>query len=555
MCEKVTVGEVVAAFLEQCGVGAAFGVISIHNMPILDAVGRRNTIRFVMARGEAGAANMADGYARVGNRLGVAITSTGTAAGNAAGAMVEALTAGSPVLHLTGQIEVPYLDRQRAYIHEAHKQPDMLAAVSKKAYRVWSPASALPTLKRAVRDSMTAPRGPVSVELPIDVQAAEIPRPADLSPLPVAAVQPDGRSLDRLAERLERARRPLLWLGGGARHAGDTVARLVELGFGAISSVQGRGVLPEDHPRSLGAFTTEGDMESFYRTCDAMLVVGSRLRSNETLKYDLALPRPLYQIDVDPLAENRSYPVDCFVCGDSATALNALAGRLSGRMRVDPGFENDLIAARRKAETGVRAGLGPYRTLVDALQQILGNDFNWVRDTTLSNSMWGNRLLKVFAPYDGVHAVGGGIGQGLQMAIGAAVARPERKTVALVGDGGLFVNLGELATAVQEQASLVLIVMNDRRYGVIENIQNAHYGGRNYFTELHTPDLSGLARTIGMRFLRLDDMSRVDAVLKNAVDNAAPTLLEIDMNKIGPFAKAFAGPPLRESAKAGWHRT
>ena len=87
MSEQTTVGEVIVAFLEQCGVGMAFGVISIHNMPILDAIGRRNKMRFIMARGEAGATNMADGYARVGNRLGVTITSTGTAAGNAAGAM------------------------------------------------------------------------------------------------------------------------------------------------------------------------------------------------------------------------------------------------------------------------------------------------------------------------------------------------------------------------------------------------------------------------------------------------------------------------------------
>ena len=129
MSERITVGELVAAFLERCTARAAFGVISIHNMPILDAFGRRAAqaagrgepppIRFVGARSEAGAVNMADGYARVSGGIGVAITSTGTAAGNACGAMVEALTAGTPVLHLTGQIEVPYLDRDLAYIHEA----------------------------------------------------------------------------------------------------------------------------------------------------------------------------------------------------------------------------------------------------------------------------------------------------------------------------------------------------------------------------------------------------------------------------------------------------
>ncbi len=111
---SAVVGDVVAAFLEACGVRIAFGVISIHNMPILDAVARRGAIRFVPSRGEAGAVNMADAGARVTGSLGVAVTSTGTAAGNAAGARVEAQTAGTPLLHLTGQIEVPYLDRGRA---------------------------------------------------------------------------------------------------------------------------------------------------------------------------------------------------------------------------------------------------------------------------------------------------------------------------------------------------------------------------------------------------------------------------------------------------------
>ena len=550
MSEKTTVGEVVAAFLERCGVGAAFGVISIHNMPILDAIGRRGAIRFVMARGEAGATNMADGYARVGNRLGVSITSTGTAAGNAAGAMVEALTAGSPVLHLTGQIEVPYLDRQRAYIHEAHKQPDMLAAVSKAAYRVWSPETALSTLKDAVRTAMTAPRGPVSVEIPIDVQAATIDWPADLSPLPVPVVVPSAASLDALADSLAAARRPLLWLGGGARAAGAAVARLADMGFGVVTSVQGRGVLAEDHPRSLGAFTAQEDVEALYRTCDAMLVAGSRLRGNETLKYKVALPRPLYQVDADPLAENRSYAVDRFVNGDCTLALEGLADRLEGRLSVDASFGADIVAARQAAEQSVRHGLGPYEAMVDALQGALGRDFNWVRDITLSNSIWGNRLLKVFSPYDGVHALGGGIGQGLQMGIGASIARPERTTVALVGDGGLFVNVGELATAVQEKAPLVLIVMNDSRYGVIRNIQEVHYGGRNYFTELHTPDFGELARTMGMRFVRVDEMGDVASKLGQAFDGAAPVMVEVDMRRIGGFATTFAGPPVRGTPEA-----
>src|SRR5690348_2312445 len=201
MSEQITVGELAARFLEACGVDTAFGVISIHNMPILDAFGRRNRMRFVPSRGEAGAVNMADAFARVRGTLGVAVTSTGTAAGNACGALVEAQTAGTPLLHLTGQIERGYLDRGWSYIHEARDQPGMLKAVSKAFFRIRTPESALGVLQEAVRCASSAPTGPVSVEIPIDVQEAMVPLPERIEPLPVPSVAPDTAALDDLAAR------------------------------------------------------------------------------------------------------------------------------------------------------------------------------------------------------------------------------------------------------------------------------------------------------------------------------------------------------------------
>lgn len=545
MNTTITVGDLCAAFLERCGVTTAFGVISIHNMPILDAIGRRQQIRFVPSRGEAGALNMADAYARVSGGLGVAVTSTGTGAGNAAGAMVEAHTAGTPLLHLTGQIESAYLDRNKAYLHEAHDQLTMLRAVSKAAFRVWSAETALGTLRAAVQTALTAPAGPVSVEIPIDVQQAELTWPADLSPIAATIAVPDPAALDRFAERLANCQRPLLWLGGGARHAGAAVQRLADLGFGVVTSTQGRGVLPEDDPRSLGAFTLQSSVEAFYQSCDALVVAGSRLRSNETLHYTLKLPQPLLQIDADPQAAGRNYPASEFICGDSALALAGLADRLEGRLQTDPQLLDDLANARSSAEILVRDSLGPYEILVDAIQTAVGRDFIWVRDVTISNSTWGNRLLRIFDPRAGIHALGGGIGQGLPMAIGAALAANDRKTIALVGDGGLQLSLGELATAVQENVNLTLIVMNDGGYGVIKNIQDARYGGRHYFADLLTPDLAAVASAMGMAYQRLDDITQTEQLLRQTLATPNPTLLEVDMQSIGPFTKPFAGPPVR----------
>ena len=250
---------------------------------------------------------------------------------------------------------------------------------------------------------------------------------------------------------------------------------------------------------------------------------------------------------MDPQADGKSYVSDVFVTGGARRVLNGLADRLTGRIQTDSSFAHDLAAARRGAEGKLREGLGPYSKLVDALQSVAGRDFIWVRDVTVSNSTWGNRLLKIFGPRDGVHAMGGGIGLGLPMAIGAALGARGRKVIALAGDGGLMLNIGELATMVQEKANVALLVMNDRGYGVIRNIQDAQYGGRRAYVDLHTPDYPKLASSLGLAYARIDDASSALATLQTAAAALGPVLVEVDMIAIGPFATAFAGPPVKPS--------
>jgi acetolactate synthase-1/2/3 large subunit len=540
-----TVGDHVAAYLEALGVRCAFGVLSIHNMPLLDALSRAARIRFVPARGEAGSVNMADAAARVSGGLGVAFTSTGTGAGNAAGAMIEARTAGTPLLHITGQVAVPYLDRNRSYVHESPGQLEMLQSISKAAFRVWSAETALGTLAEAARVALTAPTGPVSIEFPIDLQGAPLALdhlPAVPQP-PVAA--PDAAAIDRLAERLARARRPVLWVGGGARGARAPIERLQALGFAVVTTLQARGAVPEGGEGVLGAFNAQPAVERFYASCDAMLVVGSRLRVPETLTHQLKLPRPLLQIDVDPQAQHRAYVTDDFVCGDASTALEMLAQRLQGRMAIDRSVQADATRARTEAEAAMRAAVAPYDRVADAIARVAGADFNWVRDVTVANSTWGNRLLRLPQIRRGVHATGGGIGQGLAMGIGAAVATPQRKTWVLVGDGGLALNLGELATAVQERTGIVLMVMNDGGYGILRNLQDADYGGHRCYADLHTPRFALLAEALAMGYHRVASLDGLDAVLaRAAADPAGATLVEFDMTAIGPTARPFTGPPL-----------
>ena len=538
-----TVGHQIAQALADAGVTTMFGVISIHNMPILDAVAEQGRIRFIPARGEAGAMNMADAFSRVSGQLGVALTSTGTAAGNAAGAQAEALTAGSRVLHLTTQIDRPWMDRDRAAIHDVPKQPEMLRGISKAVFRIWDEMGVLGTLAAAIRAAMTPPTGPVSLEIPVDVQRLPAVPGLPLSPPQPALPQVDKAGLDALAERVRAAKRPMLWLGGGARGAGAEALALVERGFGAVSSTQGRGVVPESHKGTLGAFNMTPEAEAIYRGCDLMIVVGSRLRGNETRNNKMPLPRPLYQIDVEPTQGGRNYPVDGFICGDAGEALGGLLERLPETLGTDPQLHYDIAVARATSEGALRARLGPYQVVADHLLGVVSQGRHpWVRDVTISNSTFGNRYVQVAAPNLGVHALGGGIGQGIAMAIGAA-AGAKARTIALVGDGGAQLGIAELITAVDADLPITFVLMNDAAYGVIENIQDAQYDGRRHYSKLKTPDFGLLCQAIDMPHTRVTRIEDFPPALDATLASAGPAVVEVDMVAIGPFAESFAGPP------------
>jgi acetolactate synthase I/II/III large subunit len=534
------VGDLVAEFLSRIGVTTCFGIVSVHNIPMLDGIGRRNAIRYVMARGEMGGAHMADAYARISGHLGVMFSSTGPGAANTVPGLVEAQFAGSPVLHITGQTATKFIDRDMGTVHDVPGQTAMLAAVCKSAFRIRSAQEALGVLTRAATLALTPPMGPVSVEVPIDIQRTVIPRPALLDTLVLAVpppLPPSETALDEAAEILFRAKRPMLWLGNGAKAARAEAMVLLDLGFGAVNSWNGRGIIPEDHPMSFGGLQGNGAprIQQFYQSVDAMLVVGSRLRGHETMDFSLKLPQTLIHVDVDPRANGRTYANTAFVCGDAGLVMAGLAKRLKGRMAVDPGFADEFQATKRRAVAEYCDTLGPYAEFPAALRGALPRDALWVRDITISNSSWGNRVFPVLGPRDAVHPISAAIGPGLPMGIGAAMAGGGRKTIAMVGDGGFALNQTELWTAVQERAELVVMVMNDRGYGVIKHIQGALQDGRMFFGDLQGPDFQKLAAVAGLPAFRVSRAEDLAATVAKAVATPGPSLIEVDMTAIGAF--------------------
>lgn len=275
---------------------------------------------------------------------------------------------------------------------------------------------------------------------------------------------------------------------------------------------------------------------------DLLLVAGSRLRGTETRNGSLRLPSPIIQIDVDPKYAALNYPIQMFVRGDAALVLEGLVKRLPHVLDVDPLFRAEATEARAKSEKALAATLGPYQVMADALRDVVGrNAHPFVRDVTIGSATFGNRYVTVKEPRLSIHAAAGGIGQGLAMGVGAALAGTGPKTIVLLGDGGAILSIGELATVVQERAHLVLILMNDRGYGIIRNIQDAQFDGRHHYADLHTPDFEILCKAFGLGYRRIGRVGEFAEALTDAIGTAGPQLLEVDMKSIGPYATPFSG--------------
>ncbi len=539
-----TGGDLLVRVLREAGVDTVFGIVSVHNLPLVEAVARE--LRFVPVRHEATAVNAADGYARATGGLGCALTSTGTGAGNAAGSLVESLSAGTSVLHVTGQVELEFLGSGRGFIHETKDQLGMLRAVSKHARTITSVEQAGAALRDAVRRSLTAPGGPVSVEWPIDLQYLPHPDGGTGDPVPPKAhadpaYAPEPAELDDLLGLVAAAERPLVWAGGGVARAGEALARLLDTwGAGLLTSNSGRGAVPEDHPLVVGNYAATPGGQELLEEADLLLSLGTHFRSNETRDYALRLPVTHVQVDLDPSALGRVFPVKAWVTADVADVLPAITAAVE-QAPVDPAWRERVARARRDVRAAQRRNLGDHAELADALRAALPRRAVVARDVTIASSSWGNRLLEVYDQRDNVFPRGGGIGQGLGMGLGAALATPGRPTVVVAGDGGLAVHFGELLTLAQERPWLVLLTFDDGGYGVLRNMQDAH-GAPRSGVDLVSPDWAGIAAAVGLPHRRLAAPANARPVLADAVALGGPVLVEVDLASYGEMPAPFTPP-------------
>ena len=531
-----TGGEAIVDLLATLGVRHVFGIVSVHNLPIFDALARDHRVELVPLRHEQGGVHAADGYARATGSLGVVITSTGPGAANGMGGLFEAAYASSPVLMITGQVETAYLGKGRGYIHNADRQAEMLGTVVRAAATVERREDLVDAFARVVTEMRRGRAMPGAVEIPIDLQSKQYDDPP-FAVEPPAVTAPDPKSVTEAAELLRGARSPLIWAGGGVAAAGATaeLRQLAErLNAPVLTSIEGRGAIPEDHPLALGPNADMSVLDPIIAAADVVLAVGTRFQMATPVARALTIPGALIHLDVDPTVIGLIYPPRVAMAGDARAGLQALLEQVDSGS-ADADYVDSAKAARAAADAETYDAIGPDFTRISGIiRDALPRDAIVVKDTTIAATIWANRTLPVYEPRTSMRATSMAIGPGLPLALGAAVATG-KPTVVIQGDGGLMLSVGELATLVQQQVPVVVCVFNDGGYGILRYIQTVGFDGRHTGVDLATPDFCALAASVGLDAAPVRGVDEFEKAFTAALGSGKPYLLDIDLAALTPI--------------------
>jgi acetolactate synthase I/II/III large subunit len=529
--------DLIAQALAQMGVKHVFAIVSIHNMPLLDAINRLGETRIVDVRHEQAGTHAADGYARATGRLGVMIASTGPGTSNCVTGLYEAQYASSRVLLITGQAETAYYGKGVGYVHEAESQVPMLRSVCRRVESPRHVSQLGVALQAVVTDLFTGRGAPGALEIPIDLQYADADPMAFSAPLPTE-IAPDPRQLEHVVERLAGARRRVIVAGGGvvAAGAGEALVRLAEtLDIPVITSPDGRGALPEDHPLCVGNYYASAGIYQSIADADLTLAVGTRFAVGvDGQGARFTPPGELVQIDVDPSVIGRTHRAHLGLVADARLALEAINQQMIDASGNDAQFNQTVLEARDGVRTAMRRRLGDdYAQLMDRMRERLPRDGLFVRDQTIAAYNFGNQLFPIYEPRSTMNPVSGAIGPGFPMAVGAAVATG-RQTLVIHGDGGFLFHATELATCAQYQLPLVICVFNDGGYGVLRWLQDTRFGRINE-TDLGAVNYAAMAESMGVPASRVGSVAEFEQALDAGMAAPGPYLIDIDMAALAPM--------------------
>lgn len=533
---KFTVSEAIVSELVRAGVETVYGIVSIHNMPIYDAIYRNGNIRLVTARGESGAVNMADAYARATGKLGVVLTSTGAGAGNGAGALTETWNSGTPLLHITGEVDSNYIGTDQRYIHECKDQQKMMDGANKASYLLNRPKQIIPFMRQAIKEAFAVPQGPITVNIPTNFQTKIIPKNQLIEVEKIKKLQSDIAIPSDVIDKITSARKPIIWAGNGVIQSGafKQLQKLVDkLNPAVVTSEAGKGSIPESHPLCIGNFAATPQFEQLLKESDLLISIGVRFRGGETFDWTLPIPENHINIDANPNAFNRNFDTQFGLVGDAKEVLEAINNELESKELVpNEEFMNEVREIRKEVRDDLRNSIKPYGELADIMCEQLPDNTVLVTDVTIPGYTWGNKLIDINNPRNYLFMTGGGIGQGLPMAIGAKIGRPDSPVVLIAGDGGFMVNAGEMITATHEDAPVIVLLFDDGGYGILRYYQEAAYGRRTS-VDLVNPDFVMMAQSMGFESERVSSIEEFDKGLDKAINSNKSYMIVVDVEAMG----------------------
>jgi benzoylformate decarboxylase len=515
------------------GMTLMFGNPGTVEQGFLDAMGAVPGFEYVLALHEGVAVGIADGYARAGARPALVQLHTGVGLGNGVGMLYQAMRGHSPLVVIAGDAGVRYdaLEGQMAADLVAMARP-----VTKWATRVTHPGSLLRVMRRAVKTAMTPPRGPVFVALPMDVLDDFTGEPAVPATIPSRAVVPVDAELDRAADALAAAERPLILMGDGVAVSGaqEPLARVAELLDAPVWGVNDSELnMSAAHPLHRGQL---GHMfgaasAAVVADADAVLIVGTYVFPEvfPALESPFRKDAVLVHVDLDEWEVAKNFPVDIPLVADPAPTLAALAARLEQRGRT---------AAPAPARG--RPPLGAASPMIERFAAELagraGRDLI-VFDEALTASPALTRQLPPVLPGGYFQTRGGSLGVGIPGAIGAKLARPDAPVVGFTGDGGSMYTIQALWTAARHGVGAKFVICNNVRYELLDLNLEQYWSERGIPPHGHPEgfDLgrppigfTALARSLGVEAERVAEPGQIGPAVRRMLAHPGPYLVDLD---------------------------
>jgi acetolactate synthase-1/2/3 large subunit len=521
---QMTGAQAVVSALLHHGITSGFGIPSIHNIALYEALRQTPEFHHWVVRHEQAAGYAADGFYRQSGQIAVIFASTGPGNLFTLVPLLESLQTNTPVLLIGTNIASSLLARTGGALHETPEQLEIVRPLTRFARRVTSPDSLIETIAQAVEILRGPLPGPAFIEVPHDFFHASVSAIFPGPEVPEANPVFSGTETENATRQIAESRKPAILLGSGVGKAVAVVRQFAELlQCPVFTTTSGKGMFPADHPLSLGCISRLGAVQDVLSESDCLISFGARLTEFDTGRFGLRLPPRHIQVVADTRYAGDRIP-STQVVGDITAIVHAFIQANPAR---PPWCDITGIKAR-EAERLEALGQESYAAL-KLLRASMHRKDVLVNDQSILN-YWASAFFPVLEPGTFLYPSGSGtLGYGLPAAIGAACAMRQsgeaRKIVCIAGDGGFQYTQHELATLAQYSLPVKILLVNDESYGVIAFLQRSMFGQTHEIT-LKNPDFCRVAEAYGIRAERVTSIAALHLRLPDWLEAPGPALLE-----------------------------